>query len=102
MTTQQAIIRYEKACNDLIALFSKKQDLEFSFWIVDEVGGVACFSEHYYFNLSDIILDLKTNQKKGLILDWHDEDVEANLFKENPTMINYKAYTMGLRFPNKV
>ena len=95
---QQTIDGYEKACNDLIILFSEKQDLEFDGWMGDEVGGIAGFATQYFFNLSDIIHDLKTNQKKGLILDWQIEDVDFNLFNENPKRINYKSYAMGLRF----
>jgi hypothetical protein len=95
---QQTINTYEKACNDLIILFCNKQDLEFDGFVGDEIGGTASFAESYFFNLSDIIHDLKTNQKKGLILDWQIEDVEHNLGNENPKHINYKSYTMGLRF----
>ena len=99
---QETIDRYEKACNDLITLFCEKQDLEFDLdfdgWVGNEVGGIASFASQYFFNLSDIIHDLKTNQKKGLILQWQIEDVEHNLGNENPKHINYKSYTMGLRF----
>ena len=49
------------------------------------------------FNLSDIILDLNTNQPKGNILKWQSEEVDFNMFNENQQHINYKSYTMGLR-----
>lgn len=89
---------YCKACNDYISAFEKKQDLSFDFWVADEVGGVASFADQYFFHLSDIIHDLRTNQKKGLILQWQIEDVEHNLGNENPKHINHKSYIMGLRF----
>jgi hypothetical protein len=61
------------------------------------VGGIASFACQYFFNLSDIILDLNTKQPKGNILDWQSEDVDFNMFNEKQQHINYKSYTMGLR-----
>lgn len=56
---------------------------------------IAC---QYFFNLSDIILDLKTKQPKGQILDWQSDGVDFNMFNDNQQHINYKSYTMGLRY----
>jgi hypothetical protein len=66
-------------------------------WVCDEVGGIASFACQYFFNLSDIILDLNTKQPKGNILNWQSEDVDFNMFNEKQQHINYKSYTMGLR-----
>lgn len=96
---KKEIEQYEKACNDLIELFCKKQNLEFDYWVSDEVGGIAYFTADYFFNLSDIVLDLKTKQKAGLITQWQDETTEANMNEEG-VFINYKLYTMGLRYEN--
>lgn len=89
--------QYEFVCNELVQKFSNKQEIEFDGWVGDEVGGIASFSCQYFFNLSDIILDLTTKQPKGLIMEWQNEEVDFNMFNENQNYINYKSYTMGLR-----
>ena len=94
---QELIRQYEFVCNEWIQKFSNKQDIDFDGWVGNEVGGIASFACQYFFNLSDIILDLKTKQPKGNILNWQNEDVDFNMFNENPAHINYKSYTMGLR-----
>ena len=83
------IEQYEKACNNIVKHFAKKQDIQFDYWIAEEIGGVAAFIGQYFFHISDIVLDMKTNHPKGLILQWHDENIEKR--------INYKSYISGLR-----
>lgn len=89
--------QYEFICNEIIIKFCKKQKIDFDGWVGNEIGGVASFSCQYYFNFSDIILDLNTKQPKWKILDWQSEDIEYNLFNKQPQHINYKSYIMGLR-----
>lgn len=90
--------KYEFVCNELVKKFCNKQNLQFDYWISDEVGGIASFSNSYFFNLLDIILDLETKQPKGLILNWQDEGVEFHISNEDMPHINYKSYIMGLRY----
>lgn len=97
MNTEKLHLDYCKICNDFIAAFEEKQDIEFDGWVANEVGCIASFALQYFFNLSDIILDLTTNQPKGKILSWQDECLDFNIDKAFPTSINYKFYTMGLR-----
>ncbi len=85
--------QYEYYCNEYINKFIKKQNIEFDGWILNEVGGTACFNGEFSLNFSDILLDINTKQKKGLILKWHYDFIE-----NTPQNINYKSYTMGLRF----
>ena len=89
--------QYEFVCNEWVQKFCNKQQIDFDGWVGDEIGGIASFACQYFFNLSDIILDLKTKQPKGNILNWQSEDVDFNMFNENQKHINYKSYTMGLR-----
>lgn len=84
--------KYEESCNKYVKEFCKKQDVEFEFWISNEVGGIASCS-NYYFNFQDIVWDVNSNQPKGLIFDWYEESIE-NI--ENA--INYRSYTQGLRY----
>lgn len=92
--------QYNFVCNEWVQKFCNKQQLDFDGWVGDEIGGIASFSCQYFFNLSDIILDLNTKQPKGLILDWQSDAVDFNMFNPSPQNINYKSYTMGLRFDN--
>lgn len=89
---------YEAACMDYIDAFCKKQNLEFDGWVGDEIGQVAGFSSQYYFNLSDIIYDIDTEQLKGNILSWQDESINFNSQLSKPKIINYKSYCIGLRY----
>lgn len=89
--------QYEFVCNEWVQKFCNKQQIDFDGWIGNEIGGICGFASQYFFNMSDIILDLNTKQPKGLILDWQSEDVDFNMFNENQQHINYKSYTMGLR-----
>lgn len=97
MTIKKLKTEYDIICNTFVEKFAKKHGLEFDGWIADEIGGIASFIDQYFFNLSDIILDLTTNQPKNSILKWHDDEVEYNMYFEEPRYINYKSYIMGLR-----
>ena len=98
MELQQLKKQYEFVCKEYIKKFCNKQGIEFDGWIGDEVGGIASFACQYFFNLSDIILDLNTKQPKGNILDWQSEGVDFNMFNEKQQHINYKSYTIGVRY----
>jgi hypothetical protein len=77
-----------------IQKFEKKHGYQFSDWVSDDIGGIACFIEQYYFNFDDIRYDIDNNVKKGLIFQWQDEGVE-NGGKDD---INFRSYTLGLRY----
>lgn len=93
----EMIKNYENLCNEIANEFSKKQGLYFDYWIGDEVGEMASFSCQHYFSISDMFFDLKTEQKKGLIIKWQQDEVYFNTLRENAQPINYRAYTKGLR-----
>jgi len=90
--------KYEFVCNEYIRKFCNKQEIDFDEWIGDEIGGIASFCSQYFFNLADIILDLNTNQPKGIILDWQSDGVDCHFSNPEIVSINYKSYTMGLRY----
>lgn len=87
--------RFIKIADEYINKFEKKHGYEFSSWISDEAGGIACFIEQYFFGFDDIRHDIDNNVKKGLIFKWQDDGIE-NGAKDN---INFKSYVMGARFP---
>lgn len=87
---------YDKACNEYIEYFSKKQYMQFEFWVADEVGGVACFGD-YFFSMTDIILDIESAQPTGFILDWQNEISDQDPTDDKSIFINYRSYIKGLR-----
>jgi hypothetical protein len=99
MKVKKIINDYENICNKIAHKFAKKQKIDFDGWVGDEIGGTAVFATQYYFNIDDIVLDIKTKQPKGFILQWQDEMIDFNIGKhtENFKNINYKSFTMGLR-----
>ncbi len=97
-TNEELQTQYENVCNEYIRRFCEKQEIDFDGWVGDEVGGIASFIHQYFFNMSDIILDITTNQPVGFILDWQSDGVDYNLFKDNTEHINYNSYIMGLRY----
>jgi hypothetical protein len=98
MSNEELQTQYENVCNEYVRRFCEKQDIEFDGWISDEVGGIASFISQYFFNMSDIILDMSTNQSVGFILDWQSDGVDFNLLKDKTEYINYNSYIMGLRY----
>ncbi len=94
MKLEKALKEYNSSCNKLIRIFSKKQGLAFDYWVSNEIGSMASFIEQYFFNMDEIVYDLKTEQPKGLIMKWQDDSIEHS----DSRRINYKSYCMGFRF----
>lgn len=89
--------RYAEVVNAYVEKFCKKQGLEFEYWVSDKVGEIGVFGD-YYFSVREIIHDLDTKQPKGLIMQWQDDGVEANLHQGITGNINYASYARGLRY----
>ena len=85
---------FEAAVHKIIKAFEKKQDLEFQFFVADDVTDVAFFGDVDFFKFSDIYHDITTNQPKGLIKKCLYECLDHDSY------INYKSYCMGLRHEN--
>lgn len=96
--TAKLLTDYQTACNNIVEAFAKKQGMEDWYWIADRVGQVVDFFGQYCFGMEEIIIDLETNQKKGVILNWHDETVDHCLGDENARTINYSSYCKGTRY----
>lgn len=56
-----------------------------------------CCAEHF-FNLTDIILDINSDQPKHFILDWQNESTDYSLINDDKLYINYSSYIKGARF----
>lgn len=86
---------YEFVVSEYIQKFCNKQGLEFEHWIGDNIGGIACFGDIFYYNFQDIVWDINSKQPKHQIINWLYECVD------NPEKsINYYSYSNGLRFPD--
>lgn len=91
MTIEKLKKEYEKNCNEYLRKFCKKQDLQNGGWVNNNIGGIA-FCSDFTFNFNDIVWDINSGQKKGLILSWYNESLESVEHS-----INYYSYTKGLR-----
>lgn len=87
-------VRYEKVCNEYIKQFCQKQDVEFGYWINNVVGETS-YIDDYFFDFQDIAWDINSNQPKGCIISWYNDNL-IDLAKS----INYYSYTKGLRVEN--
>ena len=84
------LIAFELAIDRLLMEFCEKHDLSYEFSVGEDSIDVFSIS-HFFFSLSDIYFDLKSNQPKGKIIEWYD------YILENEVKINYYSYCMGLR-----
>ncbi len=82
---------YESVANAYLAEFCEKQELQFESWVGDIVGGIAMFGD-YYFDFSDIVWDINSNQPPNTIFAWYEENLQIP-----DKSINYFSYTKGLR-----
>lgn len=87
-------IEYSQIVNKYLIMFVKKQGYEFSYWVSDDVGGMACFIEQYFFSFDDIRTDIDKKAREGLIFEWQDDGLE----NQEKTPMNYSSYISGLRF----
>lgn len=94
MNNNNLIQDFESICAKIVQAFCEKQDLEFSWWVADYIGGVTYFDAEYLFSFDDIIFDLKTSQPKGKILDWYNSTLE---YIGTDRWQNYYAYSKGVQ-----
>lgn len=82
--------QYEAVVNKYMELFCKKQEVDFEYWVGDDVGGVVEIADAF-FDFNDIRYDIDTNQPENLIFEWYWELIESKI------KINYSSYSKGLR-----
>jgi len=86
--------RFEESVQEYILAFCLKNEIDFDYWIGNDIGGVACFQGgEVYLNFDDIRFDIDTEQPAELIIN-HYWDSIANY----PNEINFKSYAQGLRY----
>jgi hypothetical protein len=101
MNITQLKKQYELTCSEYVEKFSRKQGIKFNYWVSDNIGGIACFIDQYFFSFNDIRIDMEAKQPKGLIIEWNDAIIDYHS-KNNKqaSYINYGSYIKGFRFEN--
>ena len=93
MKLNQLKKQYEIVVSEYVQKFCNKHELEFEHWVGNDIGGIACFGDIFFYNFQDIVWDINSKQPKGLIIQWL-YDCCDNAEKS----INYFSYSKGLRF----
>lgn len=88
--TDTPLRAFEVAVDRLLMEFCEKHDLSYEFSVGEDSIDIFSIS-HFFFSLSDIYFDLKSNQPQGKIIEWYD------YLLDNEVEISYYAYCMGLR-----
>ena len=83
--------QYKFVCDEYVAKFCDKQEMDFEGWVGDKMGGIA-YCNDFYFDFQDIVLDINSKQPKSAIVDWYYENLDTP-----EKSINYFSYTKGLR-----
>ncbi len=98
--TNQLLEKLAQVKAQIIEAFCQKQEMYFEYWADNEDQQIACFGDVLFFNFSEIEYDLRTNQPKGLIVQYCYDSLEANqdLEHEKRIFINYQSYCMGARY----
>ena len=85
---------FEMIVGEYMMEFCRKQEMDFDYWVGDNIGEVAAMGE-YFFDFMDIKRDIDYDVPKGEILYWFLSNME--LYDRHGRTINYKSYIMGLR-----
>lgn len=87
---------YNNACNDLLKAFCKKHEFDYEeakeSWVGDDIGGIVCCGD-YFFNMSDIVTDLRENAPKEKLIEWYDYTLECNYL--GARVCNYASFLRG-------
>ena len=80
-----------------IQMFEDKHEVDMQYSVDEELIGVLCFGDAYFFHIADVVYDIDHDLPKGLILQWAEDSIDDS---KNPTRqtINLHSYAKGLRF----
>lgn len=93
MTEKELLNNYYASCNALLEAFCRKQGFNHSYWIAEEIGGVADCDEFFTFGMGDIVIDLHRNAPKGEITKWHEYNTRCMALGTNGC--NYSSWLKG-------
>lgn len=88
---ETAKAKFEHATSLYLMIFCIKHefDIKDGYWIGDQVGGIFTIGD-YFFNFSDIKLDIDLNAPDDAIIEWSDYSLKERMKNESP--INYYSY----------
>lgn len=80
-----------------IQMFEDKHEVDMQYSVDEELIGVLCFGDAYFFHIADVVYGIDHDLPKGLILQWAEDSIDDS---KNPTRqtINLHSYAKGLRF----
>jgi len=81
---------YEEAVKNYTEFFRIKQQLDFDYWVADQVGTVGMFGD-YFFSFDDIRYDIDNEIDANIIMQWQNYGVE------HKSKVNYPSYVKGAR-----
>ena len=82
MKLQELKKQYEFSCNEYAKKFANKQQIEFNGWVDNDIGGLASFSNGYFFYILEIFFDIHLNLPKGVTLQSKNKGVYHFLFTD--------------------
>lgn len=87
------IEKYKAACNEIAETINEKlfEGCREWYWIGDEIGGLCCFDDYDYLNMTEMVLIME----KGISYEQYAEWRDANI--ENEKTINLRSWFMGAR-----
>lgn len=102
---EQLIKKYEEIVNAIAQTFINKYHGEKDepiltingrdiYWAGDDVGGVLCYGDMFYYNFTDMLTDLKENAPKGE-LDRYNEYAERCSDCGLTANVNYRNWLHG-------
>lgn len=99
MTTQEitdTLQDYYSSCNELLRLFCEKHDFDYDdakdSWVAGDIGSIVECGD-YYFDLQDIITDLKQDPHEDEIISWYDYTLRCSHL--GITGCNYQSWLKG-------
>lgn len=82
--------KFNEIANLYIRLFEEKHEIDFDYWIGDEIGGVADFNS-YCLNYDDVRRDIDEEVDKTVFFAWYDYNFNTDQY------VNYKSWLMNYK-----
>lgn len=72
--------KFEAVCNEYAECFQKRMEFTQSWWIKDEVGGLADFNECYTFSLEEMRYVIDEGIERETVLEWFEYHLELSVY----------------------
>jgi hypothetical protein len=87
---------YEKACNEYLKSFCKKNGYDYDpyCWVGNDVGGIAAISDSCFVDMQTVRTDIDMDAPEGEFLKWYDYCLELRLLGVE-SMPNFRNWLKG-------